>query len=68
VRERKEPKEGNISQKGKEGESAIGADVGRGKERDKDSLVKNRNNRVHDQAGDVMWGWSVHDDQRIGRR
>jgi len=55
-------KEENISQKGKEGESAIGADVGCEKERDNDSLVKNRNNIVHNQAGDVMWGWSVHAD------
>jgi len=62
VWERKEPKEENISQKGKEGESAIGADVGRGKERDNNSPAKNRNNIVHDQAGDVMWGWSVHAD------
>jgi len=31
VWERKEPKEENISQKGKEGESAIGADMGCGK-------------------------------------
>ena len=46
----------------------IGADVGRGKERDNNSPAKNRNNRVHDQAGDVMWGWSVHDDQQMGRR
>ena len=60
--ERKEPKEENISQKGKEGESVIGADVGRGKERGKDSLAKNRNNIVHDQADDIMWGWSVHAD------
>ena len=66
--ERKEPKEENISQKGKEIESAIGADVGHEKEWNKGSPANNRNNRVHDQAGDVMWGWSVHVDQRIGRR
>ena len=60
--ERKEPKEENINQKGKESESAIGADVGRGKERSNNSPVKNRNNIIHDQAGDVMWGWSVHAD------
>jgi len=41
--------------------------VGRGKERDNNSPAKNRNNIVHDQADDVMWGWSVHADQRIGR-
>ena len=58
----KEPKEENISQKGKESESVIGADVGRGKERDNNSPVKNRNNIVHDQAGDVKWGWYVHAD------
>ena len=46
----------------------IGADVGCGKERDNNSPAKNRNNIVHDQADDVMWGWSVHADQRIGRR
>ena len=34
----------------------------RGKKGDKDSPFKNRNNIVHDQAGDVMWGWSVHAD------
>jgi len=62
VWERKEPKEENISQKGKESESVIGADVGCGKERNKGSPAKNRNNIVHDQAGDVMWGWSVHTD------
>ena len=60
--ERKEPTEENISQKGKEGESAIGADVGCGKERDNNSPAKNSNNIVHDQADDVMWGWSVHAD------
>jgi len=62
VWERKEPKEENISQKGKEGESVIGADVDRENKRNKGSLAKNRNNRVYDQAGDVMWGWSVHAD------
>jgi len=67
VWERKEPKEENISQKGKEGESAIGADVGRGNKRNKDRPAKNRNNIVYDQAGDVMWGWSVHADQWMGR-
>ena len=60
--ERKEPKEEIISQKGKEGESAIGADVGREKEGVKIVRDKNRNNRVHDQAGDVRWGWSMHAD------
>jgi len=55
VWEGKEPKEENISQKGKEGESVIGADVGHEKKRNKDSPVKNKNNIVHDQAGDVMW-------------
>ena len=60
--ERKEPEEENISQKGKEGESAFGADVGCEKERVKIVCDKNRSNRVHDQAGDVKWGWSVHAD------
>jgi len=36
--------------------------MGCGKERNKDSSVKIRNNIVHDQAGDVLWGWSVHAD------
>jgi len=54
VWERKELKEENISQKGKESESAIGADVGCGNKRDNNSPAKNRNNIVHDQAGDVM--------------
>jgi len=68
VWERKELKDENISQKGKEGESAIGADVGHENKRNKGSLAKNRNNRVYDQAGDVMWGWSVHVDQQIERQ
>ena len=54
--ERKEPKEENIGQKGKKGESAIRADVGCEKKRNKDRPAKNRNNIVHDQAGNVMWG------------
>ena len=62
MRERKEPKEENISQKGKESESTIGVDVGRGKERGNNSPAKNRNNIIHDQADNVMWGWSVHAD------
>jgi len=62
VWERKEPKEENISQKGKEGESVIGADVGHEKEGLKIVCDKNRNNIVHDQSDDVMWGWSVHTD------
>ena len=36
--------------------------VGCEKKWNKDSPAKNRNNRVHDQAGDVKWGWSVHAD------
>jgi len=36
--------------------------VGHEKKQNKDSLTKNRNNRVHDQVSDVMWGWSMHAD------
>ena len=53
--ERIKTNEENISQKGKESESVIRADVGCGKEQNKGSLAKNRNNRVHYQASDVMW-------------
>jgi len=60
VWERIKTKEENISQKGKESESVIGADVGCEKEQNKGSLAKNRNNRVHDQVDDVMWGLSMH--------
>ena len=36
--------------------------MGHEKKWNKDSPVKNRNNRVYDQAGDIMWGWSMHTD------
>jgi len=37
--------------------------VGCGEEGVKIVCDKNRDNIVHDQADDVMWGWSVHIDQ-----